>query len=77
MRQNAERRLKNKAQHSEMKTIIKKVLAAVEAGDKAAAATAFVLATKKIDKAAKTRVIHPNAAARYKSNLARRVAKLS
>ena len=32
-------------------------------------------AMKRIDKAAKTRAIHPNAAARYKSRLARAIAR--
>ncbi len=72
MRQTAERRTRNRSQRSDMKTWIRKVGEAVAAGGAGAAET-LSKAIQKIDKAAKNRVIHPNAAARYKSALARSV----
>ena len=56
-----------------MKTQIKKVLAAVDAGDVETAETEFRLAAKKLDRAGASRVIHKNAAARQKSRLQRRI----
>lgn len=66
-----ERRLRNKAKASAMRTHIKRVQAAVESGDKDKANEELIVAQKKIDKAAKTRVIHPNKAARTKAQLAK------
>lgn len=53
----------------------KAVIKALKAGDKAGAERLLSKAFKEIDKAAKTDVIHKNAAARYKSRLAKQVAK--
>ena len=49
IRQIAKRTLINKRRNSDVKTIIKKVLAAVEAKDLAGAETLFIQAQKKID----------------------------
>ena len=46
---------------------------AIESGDKTNAQKELVLAMKRIDKAAKTRVIHPHNASRKKSGLSRKV----
>ena len=73
-RQNEERRVLNKTVRTSMRSAIKKVLRSTDAQQGAAELRA---AMKRIDKAAKTRVIHPNAAARYKSRLAKRVAALA
>jgi len=64
---------RNRAIKSAVKTQIKKVRFAVEAGNKADAQTAFVVAVKAIDKAAAKGVFHKKAAARKKSTLARLV----
>ena len=61
---------RNKAIRSKVKTAIKKVEAAVAAGDKAAAQAALVAATTEIDKACTKGVYHKNNAARKKSALA-------
>ncbi len=66
--------LRNKDTGSAMRTWFKKVMAAVAAGDKAKAESILPMAMKRIDKAAKRNVIHDNAAARYKSRLARKIA---
>jgi small subunit ribosomal protein S20 len=69
-RQSLERRAKNRATKSELKTLVKKVRAAAAAGDAAKAETEFRLAAKKLDRAGTKGVIHRNAASRTKSRLA-------
>lgn len=71
MRQDDKRRLLNRSKASAMKTAIRRVKEAAEAGDKAALEQAVQTAYKRIDKAAKTNVIHANTAARRKSLVAR------
>ncbi len=71
MRQNEERRVHNKSVRTTMRSAMKRVLRAPSPQE---AKTALAAAMKRIDKAAKIRVIHANAAARYKSRLARAVA---
>jgi len=51
------------------RTSVKKVLKAVEAGDKAAAEAALKAAVPVIDNAAGAGLIHKNKAARHKSRL--------
>ena len=65
----AKRAERNKAAKSEVKTYVKKVDAAVTAGDKAAAQQAFVKAQSVLDAMARKHVLHRNAAARQKSRL--------
>ncbi|MEZ5649393.1 MAG: 30S ribosomal protein S20 [Burkholderiaceae bacterium] len=69
-RQNVSRNQLKSAQRSQLRTAIKKVRKAVAAGDKEAAASAFQASQSVIDGFAGKRVIHRNAAARYKSRLA-------
>jgi small subunit ribosomal protein S20 len=69
LRQSLERRAKNRATKSAIKTQIRKVRAAVAAGDIATAEAEVRLAATKLDRAGAKRVIHPNAAARTKSRL--------
>ena len=71
LRQSLERRAKNRAIKSAIKTQVRKVRQAIAAGDIATAETELRLAAKKLDRAGVKRMIHPNAAARTKSRLAR------
>ncbi len=64
---------RNKAIKSAVKTAIKKVDAAVAAGDKEAAAAALLAATSKIDKAATKGVYHKNTASRKISRMTKAV----
>lgn len=64
---------RNKAIRSKVKTAIKKVDAAVTAGDKALAQSALVAATTEIDKAAGKGVYHKNTASRKVSRLTKAV----
>jgi small subunit ribosomal protein S20 len=59
----------NRTQRSQLRTAIKKVRAAAGA----AAQTAYDEAVQLIDRAGRKRIIHPNAAARQKSRLAKLV----
>lgn len=60
---------RNKAVKSALKTAIKKVNMAVEAGDAAAAKAAALEASTLLDKAASKGVIHKNQAANRKSGI--------
>ena len=64
---------RNKAIKSKVKTLIKKVDAAVVAGDKEAAKAAFVIASAQINKAAAKGIFHKNTAGRKVSRLAKAV----
>jgi len=67
---------RNKAVRSEVKTSIRASREATASGDKAAAAAALALASKKLDKAVSKGVLHKNNAANRKSALAKKVAAL-
>jgi len=69
-RQSAEQNLHNRSLRSQLRTAIKKVRAVIAAGDSAAAREAVNAGQSTIDRIADKGVIHKNAAARYKSNLA-------
>ena len=65
--------LQNKIFRTQLKTDIKKFEAAVASGDKAAAEAAYVVAVKKVDKAAARGIIHKNAAAHKKSRFTKKL----
>jgi small subunit ribosomal protein S20 len=66
-------RIRNAGQRSNLRTFIKKVLAAVKAGDKEKAQAAFKTAQPIIDSAVNKGIIHKNKAARGKSRLSAKV----
>ncbi len=68
---------KNKADKSEMKTVIKKYEAALEGGDKAAAEVAYKAAVQIVDKAVSKGILHKNTAARKKSSMTLRLSKMA
>ena len=76
-RQNDKRRHHNTALRSMMRTQMKKVLKAVDAGDKSSADAAFKAAVPVIDRMADKDIIHKNTAARHKSRLNARVRALA
>ncbi len=67
---------RNNAVRSEVRTGIRAVREAAAAGDKALAAEALKVATKKLDKAVSKGVFHKNAAANKKSAIAKKVSAL-
>jgi small subunit ribosomal protein S20 len=75
-RTNEQRRLRNKAARSEIKTRVKAAVTTASAAPDEAG-EALRIAVKRIDKAAAKGIIHKNQAANRKSRLMRRLAKES
>ena len=75
-RQAEKHRLRNAGQRSHVRTTIKKVLAAIEAGDKSAAEAAYKAAVPAIDRSVAKGLMHRNKAARHKSRLNKHVRSL-
>lgn len=73
VRKDAKRHARNVAEKDAVKAAIRKVNAAVTAGNSDEAKAALSLAAKTIDKAASNNTIHENVAARKKSTLAKKV----
>ncbi|GAB4119513.1 MAG: 30S ribosomal protein S20 [Sideroxydans sp.] len=68
-RQATKQHAHNTTLRSEMRTAIKKVIKAIQAGDKAAAQEVFRTSTSVVDSIADKKIIHKNKAARHKSRL--------
>ena len=68
-RQAVKQRGHNASLRSSLRTAIKKIIKAVEAGDKAAAQTAYSENVSVIDHIADKNIIHKNKAARHKSRV--------
>jgi small subunit ribosomal protein S20 len=68
-RQAEKHRVRNAGMRSMMRTHVKKVVYAIEAGDKAAAETAYKDAVPVLDSMARKGLVHKNKAARHKSRL--------
>ena len=68
-RQAEKHRMRNAGMRSMMRTHVKKVVYAIEAGDKAAAETAYKEAVPVLDSMARKGLVHKNKAARHKSRL--------
>jgi small subunit ribosomal protein S20 len=71
LRQNAKRRERNRAAKSAIKTQLKRVMEVAKKGSPEELQKEYNLAAKRLDKAAAKRVVHPNLAARKKSQLAK------
>ena len=76
-RQAVVRNKHNSSLRSMLRTSIKRVRQAVEAGDKTAATEVLQKATSVIDRVADKKIIHKNKAARHKSRLAAAVKALA
>lgn len=70
-RQNEKRRLRNRAAKKAIRVQIKSLQEAVKSGNPDEVQAEFKKAVRRLDKAAAKRVVHPNLAARKKSQLAR------
>jgi small subunit ribosomal protein S20 len=70
-----QKREKNRAVRSKMRTAVKKVRRAAESGDSSAAESLLRQAISLVDRTAKKGVVHRNMAARTKSRLAAAVRK--
>lgn len=73
----AERRARNFAVRSTIKTVSRKVLESVTAGNSDEAKALLVKASRTIDKAAAKGVVHKNSAARRKSRLTLKINALA
>ena len=70
------RRQHNASRRSMMRTLVKKVIAAIDAGDKELATKEFATATPILDRYASKGLIHKNKAARNKSRLHAKISAL-
>ena len=68
-RQAEKHRLHNASQRSHVRTAIKKVLTAIESGDKSTAEEAYKAAVPAIDRSVSKGLMHRNKAARHKSRM--------
>jgi len=68
-RQNSDQRDLNMSLRSTLRTAIKKVRKAIDAGDKAAAQAEFKTSMSVMDSIADKKIVHKNKAARHKSRL--------
>jgi small subunit ribosomal protein S20 len=74
-KQNLKNREANRQARSRLRSSLKSVRAAVDSGNQKDAAEALRETVALVDRMAGKKIIHRNAAARYKSRLARRLAK--
>ena len=72
-RQAESHRLRNVAHRSTVRTYIKKVVTAIESGDRDAAVSALATAQPVIDMMVGKGILHRNKAARHKSRLAAKI----
>ncbi len=77
IRRNARRAVVNHNRISRIRTFVKKVEAAIEAGDKSEAATALQAAQPEMARGIATGVLHKNTVARKFSRLTKKVAELA
>lgn len=77
VRQNAKRRVINRARKSVVKTQIKHLETAIDAGDATVAKGRLQDLTRKLDQFSTTSTLHKNTAARIKSRMTRRVNALA
>jgi small subunit ribosomal protein S20 len=76
-KQSTVQRGRNRKNLSQLRTQVKKLRTAIDAGDAEAASKLLPETVADIDKAAKKGVVHDNAAARSKSRLTRKVNALA
>ncbi|MBM7071555.1 30S ribosomal protein S20 [Shewanella sp. OPT22] len=75
--QSEKRRQHNASRRSMLRTYLKRVIAAIKAGDHAAATEAFNAAQPIVDRMATKGLIHKNKAARHKARLNTRIKALA
>lgn len=76
-RQAVKQRAHNASLRSTLRTAIKRVRQAIEAGDKSAAQVVFQQSVAVIDRIADKKIIHKNKAARSKSRLSAQIKSLA
>ena len=76
-RQAEKQRRQNASARSMMRTYLKKIITAIDAGDTASAETAYKAAMPIIDSAARKGLVHKNKAARHKARLSSHIKSLA
>jgi len=76
LRQNVDRRGRNRSLRSDVRTQCRKVREAIKAEDVEKAEAEFRLAAKKLDRAGARNIVHRNAAARLKSRMSAKIKAL-
>ncbi|MEO1956904.1 MAG: 30S ribosomal protein S20, partial [Methylophilaceae bacterium] len=76
-RQSVKVNLHNAALRSTLRTAIKKIIKAIESGDKAAATVAYTENVSVIDRITDKGIIHKNKAARHKSRMSAAIKAMS
>jgi small subunit ribosomal protein S20 len=76
LRQSLDRRERNRAIRSSIRTQVKKLRTAIAGGDVAKCEAEFRVTAKKLDQAAAKKILHDNAASRLKSRLSARIKTL-
>ena len=76
MRQDAVRRTRNRARRSRLRSSLRQLDEAIQAGDMDRVRTCWVEAQSLLDRTAQRGVIHRNQAARKKARLAKRIRQL-
>lgn len=76
-KQNEKRRLRNRVFRGRARTFVQKARLAIEGGDAQIAKDEVLKAVSALDKAAEKGILHRNNAARRKSRLMKRLARLS
>ena len=77
IRQNTKRRLHNNTRRSSMRTLLKRVLAAIDGKNQELANKELSLASSILDKLVNKGLVHKNKAARHKSRLCLKIKALS
>lgn len=76
-RQTETRTTRNRSNNSRLRTSLRELRESLAAGDKKSAEAKFRSTVSAIDKAIQKGVLHQNTAARYKSRLSARLAKMA
>jgi small subunit ribosomal protein S20 len=76
LRQSLDRRARNRAARSTLRTAIRKVRTLIAGGDADAANAEFRTLVKKLDQAAAKGILHANTAARIKSRVSKAIKEL-
>ncbi len=77
MRQDEVRRLRNRGRRTQLRSSLRSLNDAIEAGDMERIRQCWQEAQSLLDRSARRGVIHPNQAARKKARLARRIRQLA
>lgn len=77
VRQTAKRRTHNTGLRTSFRTAVKKIIKAIETGDKELAESTFHKSVKTIDSMARKGVYHQNKAARHKSRLSEKIKNMA